>query len=130
MNTEIQNIVEEFLSLLSARNEAIVNLFSEVIDWDIQGNEKKAIWIGKLKSKNEVANFFKLLWENIKPLSANIDDVLINNNKVGIFGNFSVIMNKSGIQINSNFSIYLVITAGKITKYRLLEDSYAVSESI
>ncbi|RZJ74014.1 MAG: hypothetical protein EOO45_09765 [Flavobacterium sp.] len=124
---ETQDVVNMYMQALSERNlEKIMPLFADDIDWYIPGNETLAPWLGKRSNKQEVKEFFTLLWSNTKPLSASVTDFLFDNNTAVITGNFSTEMQKTGRIVNSLFFIQMTVENSRITKYRLLEDTYAV----
>ena len=127
MNSFVQN----FLKHLGERNlSALVDLFAENVDWFIPGNEALAPWLGRRSTRAEVQHFFELLWENTEPVSASIDHMFIDNEHAVITGEFSTRMLKTGKVVDSLFSIQMTVLENKIVRYRLLEDSYAVSVSL
>ncbi len=71
-----------------------------------------------------------LLWSGTEPLVANVEHIVMQGELAVISGEFTTKMLKTGRIVNSLFSILMRIENGLITKYRLLEDSYAVSESL
>lgn len=129
--TETQLVIENFLKFLSQRElNKITSLFAEDVDWFIPGNENKAPWLGKRRKKNEVEQFYDVLWKNTEPVSANISNILIDGENAVITGEFSTKMLQTGKIVDSIFCIELVVQNNLIIKYRLLEDSYAVSQSL
>lgn len=128
---DIQNTVQEFLQHLTSRNlEQLVSLFSEDIDWYIPGDEQNVPWLGKRNSKEDVAAFYTLLWQHTEPVSANIDCIYFNEQNVCISGSFSTKILQTDKIVDSLFFIQMTIKNGQIKKYRLLEDSYAVSRAM
>lgn len=127
----IEPIVENFLKHLGNRDlDNITCLFSDEIDWYIPGNEKEVQWLGKRNNNTEVKDFFKQLWANTQPISASIERILYADDHAVIVGQFSTKMLQTDHIAHSIFFIYIVIENQKIIKYRLLEDSYAVSEAM
>ncbi len=133
MNTteSTQAIVQQFCQALADRNlDKLISLFAEEIDWYIPGNAKVAPWLGKRTHKGEVIQFFRLLWSSTEPINATIDCLLAENNLAVVTGAFSTRMLQTGKVVASLFSIHLTVRDKVIVKYRLLEDSYAVFESL
>lgn len=129
--SSIQKITKEFLEYLGKRDlDNLTNLFSENIDWEIPGNVEKVDWLGKRSSKDEIKDFFRMLWSATEPLSARVNKIFIEHDEAVITGAFSTKMLKTGKVVDSIFFIHMVIKDRKIIKYTLLEDSYAVSESL
>lgn len=126
-----QTLVSNFLKHLTERNlDSILSLFDETVDWFIPGDENKISWLGKRSTKKEIAVFYELLWRNTQPITANITNVLYDSNHVIIAGEFETRMLSSNKIVQSPFFILLGIQNDKIVLYRLLEDSYAVSNAI
>lgn len=126
-----KNIVDKFLYFLSKKDlNNLIELFDDNVDWDVPGNTKIAPWLGQRNNKNDVRNFYELLWKNVEPISANIENIFIENEQVLLAGEFNVKMLATGNSVRSIFYIQITVKNGLIVKYRLLEDSYAISESL
>ena len=126
-----EKITEQFIDYLSNRDLSnLVNLFSESIQWEVPGNSEKAAWLGKRSSKPEIEEFFKILWSATEPLSAHIDKIFIADDQAVITGQFSTKMLKTNKVVDSMFFINLVVQNHEIITYKLLEDSFAVSEAL
>jgi ketosteroid isomerase-like protein len=131
MSNNIQETTQQFLQFLSERNLAeLTNLFSDTVDWYIPGNEQKAPWLGIRNNKQEVSDFFELLWKNTEPVSAKIDHIFNDAENAVITGEFATKMLATGNIVESLFCIQMHIQNNKITRYRLLEDSLAVSKAL
>src|SRR5690606_24456009 len=116
---------------LTTRNlDSLCNLFAENVDWLIPGEQEKAIWLGQRKDKEQIKCFFEELWRNTEPLSASINNILNKENVAIISGEFQTKMIKTGKIVDSLFFIELTTENDKIVKYRLLEDSFAVSKAL
>ena len=126
-----QTTVQKLLQYLSERDlKNLTTLFANNVDWYIQGDEANVLWLGKRKSRQEVLAFYRLLWQNTEPLSAIIDNIFIDGKKAVISGEFSTKMLQTGKVVDSLFFIQLTVENHEIIKYRLLEDSYAVSVAL
>jgi uncharacterized protein len=124
-------ITQQFLLALSTRNlDLITSLFAEKVDWYIPGDENIAPWLGKRSSKNEIKEFYELLWASTEPVSATVDNIFTDENKVVISGEFSTKMLQTGKICNSLFFIQFTVENEKIVRYRLLEDSLAVLQAL
>ncbi|MCH5598856.1 nuclear transport factor 2 family protein [Niabella ginsengisoli] len=131
MNIVTQTIIQTFFKHQSERNlKELGELFSDKIDWYIPGDETKAPWLGRRSNKQEVSKFYELLWKNTEPISAHIENIFIDNNNAVIAGEFSTRMLQTNKIVDSMFFIQITIQDNLIIKYRLLEDSLAVSKSL
>lgn len=125
------NTVQAFLGAMGTRNlDAIVELFSERVDWFIPGDEALAPWLGKREDKESIRDFFSLLWPATEPISAEVDHLFVDGNKAVVVGAFSTRMLATGKVVDSLFHISFTVESGLITRYRLLEDSLAVYRAL
>ena len=130
-NNKTKRIVQNFLIFLAQRNLlALTDLFCEKIDWYIPGDETKATWLGKRNSKQDVKDFYETLWNNTEPISANVDNIFVEDTNAIITGDFATKMLKTNRIVKSLFCIQITIENDLIVKFRLLEDSHAVSVSL
>jgi ketosteroid isomerase-like protein len=131
MEGNVNKVVQDFLKYLGERNlTELTQLFSETVDWYIPGDETKATWLGIRNTRQEVSDFYELLWKNTQPISANIDNIFADEENAVIVGEFSTKMVKTNNILNSLFCIQMRIQDNKIVRYRLLEDSFKVSKSL
>lgn len=131
MEDNVNKVVRDFLKYLGERNlTELTQLFSETVDWYIPGDETKATWLGIRNTRQEVSDFYELLWKNTQPISANIDNIFTDEENAVIVGEFSTKMVKTNNILNSLFCIQMRIQDNKIVRYRLLEDSFKVSKSL
>ena len=127
----IESIIQKFLKYLTGRElDELSALFSDDIDWYIPGDETKAPWLGKRNSRQEIVDFYKLLWKNTEAVSAEVSNIYIDDTSAIIEGEFSTRMLQTGKVVDSLFFIHLTVENDLIVKYRLLEDSYAVSKAL
>lgn len=128
---QTREIINNFYKALASKElETLTQLFAETIDWDIPGNEELAPWLGKRTKRNEVKDFFKLLWKSIEPISAQIDHILVEGDFAIATGHFSSKMNRSGQVFSSMFSAHFTVNDSLIVRYRLQEDSHGLVEAM
>lgn len=128
---ETKDVINNFLIHLQNRDlEKVIDLFAEAVKWDVPGDTKHIEWLGKRQNKAEIEEFYKLLWKETEPISAEIHNILIENECIIIKGSFNTKMLKTGNLVSSIFFIQLTIQKGKIVEYTLLEDSYTVSQLV
>ena len=131
MTNHTHNIVQSFFKHLSERNlKELTNLYSDTVDWFIPGDKSKAPWLGYRSNRKEVSDFFEQLWKNTEPVSVKVDKVLVEDDTAIISGEFSTKMLQTGKIVDSLFFIQITVQNNSIVRYRLLEDSLAVSISL
>ena len=129
--SDSSEILKRFLEYLTKRDiNGITSLFAENVDWYIPGDIKRAPWLGRRSTRSEVKSFFELLWRNTDPVDAAIDHIFFDNERAVVAGSFTTKMLMTDTIVNSLFFIHLKIENGRISWYRLLEDSFAVSVSL
>ncbi|MNK02945.1 SnoaL-like domain protein [compost metagenome] len=128
---QTREVINNFYKALSIKElETLTQLFAEVVDWDIPGNEELAPWLGKRTKRSEVKEFFTLLWQSIEPISAQIDHILVEGDFAIATGHFSSKMNRSGQVFSSMFSAHFTVNDSLIVRYRLQEDSQGLVEAM
>lgn len=131
MDDTIQSVIHRFFKHLSNRNlQELTALFSDNVDWYIPGDTTKAAWLGRRSNRQEVADFYELLWKSTEPISVNVENVFINKNQAVIAGEFSTKMLETGKVVDSLFFILMTVEDDLIVRYRLLEDTLYVSKSL
>lgn len=131
MKRSINDITHDFIAHLTKRDiNNLTDLFLDTVDWFIPGDSSRAPWVGQRFTKNQVEDFFNVLWKNTEPLSAHIYEILFNEQSAIIAGEFSTRMLSTNKVVNSIFFIHITEKNGYICRYRLLEDSFCVSESL
>lgn len=121
MELTTQNIIQMFFKHLHERNlKDLTDLFSDKIDWYIPGDETKAPWLGRRSNKQEISDFYELLWKSTEPISVKVESVIIDNNVAVIAGEFSTRMLKTNKIVDSLFFIQITIQDNLIFRYRLL----------
>ncbi|RYD81938.1 MAG: nuclear transport factor 2 family protein [Sphingobacteriales bacterium] len=131
MEQNVSNVIQDFLKFLTERNlKELTNLFADKVDWYIPGDESKAAWLGVRNNRKEVSGFYELLWSNTEPVSASIEHIFTDKENAVITGEFSTKMLSTNKVVDSLFCIQMQIRDNKVVRYRLLEDSFAVSRSL
>lgn len=129
--TQTKATVQHFFQLLAQRKQdELIDLFSEQVDWYIPGDEGKVPWLGRRSTKKEIKEFYDLLWKNTEPVSVEIENLFVEENCAVITGEFSTKMLQTNKIVHSPFCIQITVVNELITRYHLLEDSYAVSISL
>jgi ketosteroid isomerase-like protein len=121
------DVVLKYYCALSEHNiEKIMELFPEHIDWHVPGNKSIAPWLGTRTTRDQVQEFFELLWHSTESVSATIDHIAVVENVVISSGSFATRMLKTKKVYQSLFFTEITIVQGLIVKYRLLEDTYGL----
>lgn len=124
-------MVKLFMENLMSRNlDKLLELFADTVDWYIPGDQHKAPWVGRRSSKQEIKEFFELLWADTEPLDASVQKIFTDDQHIAIVGDFVTRMLRTNTIVNSPFSIYIKIENNVIAYYRLMEDGFQVSQAL
>lgn len=124
-------VTQLFSRMADGKNPAkISELFSENVDFYIAGDVNHVSWIGKKNGKEGVASFFSQLAEFVESIQFNIEDTLIKENRAIVLGNLISLVKKTNKVITSEFAFDIIVKDEEIIRYRMFEDSFAVSEAV
>ncbi|QCI67031.1 nuclear transport factor 2 family protein [Phreatobacter stygius] len=128
---ETRGVVNRYfmMMLTGAEPEAIASLFSEAIDWDIAGDTTLVPWIGRKTGRAGVASFVQDLRERIEPVSFEVSSILVDGKRAVAMGALVSKVTNTGKTIETEFALDFTVEAGLITRYRMLEDSFAVARA-
>lgn len=108
---------------------AILDLFAEVVDWDIPGDLETVSWIGARRDHAEIALFFRELAASIEPRGVEVRRILADAEAAVVLGDLESVVRATGKTIRSAFAYDLTVQEGRIVRYRMLEDSHAVARA-
>ncbi|NUU45553.1 SnoaL-like domain-containing protein [Sphingomonas zeae] len=129
MNRSNLDIAQNLLMQIGsgALPEAIAAEMDEAVVLEIPGDEGAMPWIGRRSGRQAVADFIadqrSLLTSNM----FRVDDILVSERRAVVIGALSATLKANGRTIETDFAIVLTIANGMITRFQMLEDSYAVS---
>jgi ketosteroid isomerase-like protein len=113
-----------------ASPETIATCFSETIDWYIAGDTSIVPWIGKKTGRKGVAEFYAQIRTLITSESFEVTDILTNGNHAVVTGHLASRVNSTGKLIETAFAFDILVEDGLITRYHMLEDSFAVAQAL
>ena len=111
--------------------EQVAELASEDMVLEVQGDPATLPWIGRVKhGRRALADFVEQQRELIRPDSFEVEDVLASEDRAVIVGALSSTLKATGRTLSTQFAIVLTISEGRISRFQLLEDSFAVSQAM
>ena len=125
------HLAREFLKRLQMRAAPaeIAELFSQTVEWEIAGDAGVLPWIGKKSGRKAVVDFLNDTGSMIERLGLEVQDVLAGQDRAVIIGSLSSRVKQTGKVINTDFGIILTVTGGEISRFQMLEDSFAVAQA-
>jgi ketosteroid isomerase-like protein len=113
----------------AAPNEVAL-LFSFDVQFEIAGDLGALPWIGHREGRVAVSDFIRNSRLLIERLSFDVQGILANDEKAVIVGELVTRVKATGKIIESSFAIILTVSeGGEITRFQMLEDSFAVSRA-
>lgn len=116
--------------LAGATPQELSERFHEDVDWFIQGDTGTVAWIGRKAGRAGVAEHFAQLAESIQPEGFAVDVTMADGNRALVVGTFSSRVVATGRLIDSEYVFDISVDdTGLVTRYHMLEDSWAVSQA-
>jgi ketosteroid isomerase-like protein len=112
-----------------AAPDAIAALFSDDVEFEIPGDNGALPWIGRKAGRSAVADFIRALRGLTEPVRFDVQDILASEDRAVVVGELATRIKATGKVIESPFAIILTVSESKISRFRMLEDSFAVSRA-
>lgn len=130
-NQTPQAVAETFFHRIANAEDVneIAALVSENVDWLVAGNTRLVPWIGRKEGRKGVAKFYAQIRSHLTPERFEIKDILVKYKRVVTIGELASRVKKTDKLIETEFVLDMGIENGLITRFRMFEDSYAVSEA-
>jgi peroxiredoxin/ketosteroid isomerase-like protein len=123
-------VLERWLTALGSGDVASLSaLLADPVDWDIPG-AGHVPWAGPRRTPPEVAEALTTLSSLLTPKAFSLDKIVADDTDAAAFGSFTQEVNSTGAQFTSEFAIRITAANGKITRYRIHEDSHAVAQGV
>ena len=132
MNDANLGVARLLLDRMASRASAadVAKLASLDLAFEVQGDPTALPWIGEAKhGRQALADFIRQQRELVDPVAFQVDDIVTSADRAVIVGTFTSSLRSTGREISSQFVIVLTISSGEITRFQMLEDSYAVSRA-
>lgn len=113
----------------TADPEDVAALFCRKVDWAVPGDRSALPWIGHHDGRQSVVDFVRQSRALLETTVFTVGDILIQGDRAVILGQRSCRFCKTGKAIETEFAMVLTITGGRIVRFRLLEDSFAISRA-
>ena len=109
--------------------EQIAARFSVDVQFEIAGDIGALPWLGRRTGRSAASDFIRDTRRLIEQLRFDVQDILASDDRAVIVGELATRINATGKIIESAFALILTISAGEITRFQMLEDSFAVSRA-
>jgi len=132
MNRERNSqIAQQLLSSIGseAGPDSIAAVFAADALFEIAGDVGALPWLGKASGREAAAEFIRGTRKLLNRVRFEVEDILSSDERAVIVGELATRVNATGKLIESAFAIILTIANGEITRFQMLEDSFAVSRA-
>lgn len=110
--------------------DEIAAVFASDLQFEIQGDDKVLPWIGMKLGRQAMADFIRDLRDLTAPIAFNVEDILAGDERAAIIGSLQSQLKATGSVMSTQFAIILTIADGHVTRFQMLEDSFAVSRAV
>src|SRR5580658_5644858 len=107
----------------------IAALFDADLLFEIQGDDGVLPWVGRRTGRQAVADFIRDIRALTEPVTFDVEDILASDSRAAIVGALQTRIKATGKITATQFAIILTITDGVVTRFQMLEDSFAVSKA-
>jgi len=126
-----RTVVDRYFAFASsAAPESIAELFSEAVDFDIPGDVASVPWLGRREGRAGVAAFIAEIRRGTRSDTFEIDRIVVDGDTAVVLGRFRTWAVATNKLMDSDFALIFTVGDSLITRFRLLEDSYAVSRAL
>ena len=124
-------IAQELLARIGqgADPDEIATLFSSDVQFEIAGDVGALPWIGQKTGRDAASGFFRDTRRLTQPVRFDVQGILADDSRAVILGGLASRVTATGKIIETAFAIILTIANLEITRFQMLEDSFAVSRA-
>ncbi|GAB3254850.1 nuclear transport factor 2 family protein [Chitinimonas naiadis] len=121
---------QDFLQKLGQGDaHSLSMLFAQDAKWEVAGDVGALPWLGKKQGPGAIVDFVRDISVLITSVRLDVHDIVSNEHRALILGELASIVNATGKLIETTFVLVLDINDGLIRHFRMLEDSFAVSQA-
>lgn len=131
-NDVTRYVIEQYFEALEsgAEPESVASLFSENVDFYIPGHIELVPWIEHKKGRAGVVDFINKLRNKMESIDFKAESILVDGAEAVALGELEAQEKYTGKTTISEFAFAFTVHSASITRFRLFEDSFAVSEAV
>jgi ketosteroid isomerase-like protein len=122
--TNKQIVQDAYAHFAKGNIPALLNNLTDDVIWTTPGPKSIIPWVGIHKGKQQVAEFFKLINENIEFLKFEPKEYITEGDKVVVLGHWEAKSKKSGKTGGSDWTMVFTLKNGKVCEYHEYSDTY------
>jgi ketosteroid isomerase-like protein len=117
-----------FPLLAEGKLDDVVALFADSVSFSIP-HPPGIPWVPEVDSPEGMRTFFELLGTHVQPKVFDLQQVISDGPEVVLIGRMVSEVKKTGRDIDTAFALHTTVHDGRITRYHLYEDTYAVAKA-
>ncbi|MFD0433251.1 nuclear transport factor 2 family protein [Streptomyces chartreusis] len=123
-----QTVQRLFPLLAEGRSEEAAELFADSVSFSIP-HPPGIPWVPEVDSAQGMRTFFELLQAHVQAKEFDLRQVIAEDDDVVLIGRMVSEVKKTGRDIDTAFALHTTVRDGRITRYHLYEDTYAVAKA-
>jgi len=123
-----QTVQRLFPLLAEGKSAEAAALFADSVSFSI-AHPPGIPWVPEVDSADGMRTFFELLATHVRAKELDLRHVIAEGDDVVFLGRMVSEVRKTGRDIDTAFALHTTVRDGRITRYHLYEDSYAVARA-
>ncbi|NEA99162.1 nuclear transport factor 2 family protein [Streptomyces sp. SID13726] len=123
-----QTVQRLFPLLAEGRSAEAAALFADSVSFSIP-HPPGIPWVPEVDSADGVRMFFELLAAHVRAKELDLRQIITDGDDVVLLGRMVSEVKKTGRDIDTAFALHTTVRDGRITRYHLYEDTYAVAKA-
>jgi ketosteroid isomerase-like protein len=124
-----ETVQKLFAALGGGDIDGVINLLDPEVTWFVPGDRALVPWVGTWRGHEEMREFFTIIAKVAEPRAFELFKIFDDENDVVVLGRFAYFYPSSGQVFDDQFAMHFTVIDGKITSYRIHEDSYALANA-
>ncbi|WP_329437271.1 nuclear transport factor 2 family protein [Streptomyces sp. NBC_01280] len=123
-----QTVQRLFPLLAEGKSAEAAALFADSVSFSIS-HPPGIPWVPEVDSAEGMRGFFELLQAHVQAKEFDLRQVIAEGDDVVLIGRMVSEVKTTGRDIDTAFALHTTVQDGRITRYHLYEDSYAVAKA-
>lgn len=131
MSTDPTATVNAYFEAFGARDiDRILSFFTTDTTWIVPGDKAVTPWVGRRTGPEDIGQFFTLFFQAAEPRAFEVFGMTqVSADQVLVAGRFAYHFPGSGHDIDDEFVMRYTVDGGKITGFRIFEDSLGLARA-
>ncbi|NUP35246.1 MAG: SnoaL-like domain-containing protein [Streptomycetaceae bacterium] len=123
-----QTVQRLFPLLAEGKSAEAAALFADSVSFSIP-HPPGIPWVPEVDSAEGMRTFFELLQTHVQGKELDVHQIITDGDDVVLVGRMVSEVRKTGRDIDTAFALHTTVRDGRITRYHLYEDTYAVARA-